>query len=354
MKSEAIVLPYYGIGDFLTHLPFVLAIAEKNRKSKFIILTKSRTFAKELLLFKKRIDVIYIENEYSLFSSIKEFFKLRNLFKKKKVSRIWIFHRSPRFAIIAFCSSVKERLGYGIGSQKIWLNCKNFLSKKFYKSFPIEKSFEFLKINNIFLDSVEPKLKAIEFINNKIKKKYIKHHKPWIVIGFGSTDIHRTWRMSNFINLIKILDKKKKCSFFLIGSPNERNKAERIISKCMDLGSNIINACFTIEKTISLISQSNFYVGNDTGSSNLALALGIKTFIIHGGTPPYTKTVYRNFYPKLYNSKFLISILPSGGVLRDPHLKGMDSIPRKDGMDLIKPIDVSKVIFQNWRKINNI
>ncbi len=40
MKSEAIVLPYYGIGDFLTHLPFVLAIAKKNRKSKFIVLTK--------------------------------------------------------------------------------------------------------------------------------------------------------------------------------------------------------------------------------------------------------------------------------------------------------------------------
>ncbi len=298
--------------------------------------------------------MFYIENDYGLFSSIKEFFKLRNLFKKRKISRIWIFHRSPRFAIIAFFSSVEERLGYGIGSQKMWLNCKNFLCKKFYKSFPIEKSFEFLKINNIFLDSVEPKLKGIESINNQIKKKYIKYPKPWVVIGFGSTDIHRTWRISNFIDLIKILDRKKKCSFFLIGSPNERNNAKRIISKCMSLKSDIVNACFSIEKTISLISQSNFYVGNDTGSSNLALALGIKTFIIHGGTPPYTKTVYRNFYPKLYNSKFLISILPKGGVLRDPHLKGMDSIPRKDGMDLIKPIDVSKVIFKNWRKKNNI
>ena len=90
----------------------------------------------------------------------------------------------------------------------------------------------------------------------------------------------------------------------------------------------------TISDTF-VISQSNFYVGNDTGSSNLALALGVKTFIIHGGTPPYTRTVYRNFYPKLYNSKFLIPILPKGGVLRDPHLKGMDSIPRKIGMDLI-------------------
>ncbi len=354
MKSEAIVLPYYGIGDFLTHLPFILAIKKKNRQSKFIVLTKSRTFAKELLLFEKEIDVFYIKNNYDLFSSIKEFFKLRSLFKKKKISRIWIFHRSPRFAIIAFFSSIKERLGYGIGSQKIWLNCKNFLSKKFYKSFPIEKSFEFLKINNIFLDSVEPKLQSLKSINGQIKKKYIKYPKPWIVIGFGSTDIHRTWRMSNFIDLIKILDKKKKCSFFLIGAPNEKKYAKRIMSQCTSLKSKIINACFTIEKTISLISLSDFYVGNDTGSSNLALSLSIKTFIIHGGTPPYTKTVYRNFYPNLYNSKFLISILPKEGVLRDPHLKGMDSIPRKEGMDLIKPLEVSKIVFKNWRKARNI
>lgn len=194
---------------------------------------------------------------------------------------------------------------------------------------------------------MEPKLKATESTNKQIKKKYIKYPRPWIVVGSSSTDIHRTWRKSSFVDLIKILDKKKKCSFFLIGSSNEKNDAESIISKSINLKSSIINACFSIEKTISLISQSNFYVGNDTGSSNLALALGVKTFIIHGGTPPYTRTVYRNFYPKLYNSKFLIPILPKGGVLRDPHLKGMDSIPRKIGMDLIKPIDVARVIFKN-------
>ena len=349
MKSEAIVLPYYGIGDFLTHLPFVLAILKKNKKNRFIVLTKSRTFAKELLSFENRIKVVYIKNDYSLFSSIKEFFKLRSILKRNRTSRIWIFHRSPRFAIIAFFSSIKDRLGYGIGLQKIWLNNSNFLNKKFYKSFPIEKSFEFLKINNINLNSVEPKLKSVNSINYYIKKKYAKFKKPWVIIGFGSTDIHRTWRKSNFIDLIKILDKKKKQTFFLIGSINEKKQAENIISKCKSIKSNIVNACFSIDRTISLISQSNFYIGNDTGSSNLALALGIKTFIIHGGTPPYTKTVYRNFYPNKYNSKFLFPILPKGGVLRDPHIKGMNSIPRNLGMNLIKPKEVAGVVLKKIR-----
>ena len=43
MKVQAIILPYYGIGDFLTHLPFVNALIKKFPKDRFIIFTKPRT-----------------------------------------------------------------------------------------------------------------------------------------------------------------------------------------------------------------------------------------------------------------------------------------------------------------------
>jgi len=102
MKSEAIVLPYYGIGDFLTHLPFILALLKKNKKSKFIVLTKSRTFAKKLLLPEKRIEVIYIQNNYNLFSSIKEFFKLINFFKKKKNIKNMDISQKPKICNYSF------------------------------------------------------------------------------------------------------------------------------------------------------------------------------------------------------------------------------------------------------------
>ena len=121
MKVEAIALPYYGIGDFLTHLPFICALAKKNKESKFLILTKSRTFAKELLSFEKRIEVFYIENDHTIFSSIKEFFRLKDLFKKKKVSRIWIFHRSPRFAIIFASFAIPKYTGTHTELEKIFI-----------------------------------------------------------------------------------------------------------------------------------------------------------------------------------------------------------------------------------------
>ena len=41
MKVQAIVLPHYGIGDFLTHLPFVNALLKQFPKDQFIIFTNS-------------------------------------------------------------------------------------------------------------------------------------------------------------------------------------------------------------------------------------------------------------------------------------------------------------------------
>ena len=55
MKVQAIILPYYGIGDFLTHLPFVNALIKKFPKDRFIIFTKPRTKAKSLLKNEKNV-----------------------------------------------------------------------------------------------------------------------------------------------------------------------------------------------------------------------------------------------------------------------------------------------------------
>ena len=54
MNVQAIVLPYYGIGDFLSNLIFINALLKKFPKDKFIIFTKPRTKAKNLLSNEKR------------------------------------------------------------------------------------------------------------------------------------------------------------------------------------------------------------------------------------------------------------------------------------------------------------
>ena len=178
MKVQAIVLPHYGIGDFLTHLPFVNALLKQFSKDQFIIFTKSRTKAKSLLRYQKNVKIYYIRDKNNFFSSSFDFFSLRNFFLKENIIKIWIFHRSPRFAIISFFSKVREILGFGYGIQKQFLNSGKCLNKNFKNSFPVVKGYEFLKTNSINLNPLNPFLKVSEKEIINIKKILIYYQNP--------------------------------------------------------------------------------------------------------------------------------------------------------------------------------
>ena len=344
MNVQAIVLPYYGIGDFLSNLAFINALLRKFPKDKFIIFTKSRTKAKNLMSNIKNVKIFYIKDKYNFFSSITNLFFLRSFFLKKKIKKIWIFHRSPRYAIVSFFSKVKDILGYGYGIQKLFLNSGNFLNNDVKKSIPVIKAYQFLKINNVKLDPLEPFLKVSNKNITKIRKKFKKFPKPWILIGFSSTDKSRTWKNNYFAQLIQLLNKKKKCTFFLVGAPYESDEANKIIKLSKLKRTNIKNFCRSIEETMALMKQSYFYIGNDAGNAHLSLACNLKTYIIHGGSPPYSQTLYKKNYPKKF-LKNLNPILASDGVIRNPNLKTTDTVPQEHGMDLIKPEYVCNFLF---------
>ena len=345
MTVQAIVLPYYGIGDFLSNLTFINSLIKEFPKDKFIILTKPRTKAKELLKNEKNIKIFYIKDSYNLFSSINDFFSIRSFLTKKNIIKIWIFHRSPRFAIIGFFSNIKERLGYGYGIQKYFLNSGKYLNKNFKDLIPVKKAYQFLRLNNINLNPLNPFLKISKKETINIKKSFRLLPRPWILIGFSSSDKSRTWKTSYFIQLIQLLNEKKKCTFFLVGAPYEKQSASEIIKFANIKKSKIKNFCKPINQTMALMCQSQFYIGNDAGNAHLSLACNLKTHIIHGGSPPYNKTVYQNNYPKKF-LKNLKPILPPDGIIRNPNLRTVDTVPQEKGMDLIKPEYVLKKILK--------
>ena len=87
---------------------------------------------------------------------------------------------------------------------------------------------------------------------------------------------------------------------------------------------------------MALMSLSKFYIGNDSGTAHLSLACKLKTYIIHGGSPPYNQTVYKKHYPSVF-LRNLYPIIPPDGKIRNPNLKTSETVIQKEGMDLIKP-----------------
>ena len=111
--KTAIISIYPGIGDIIWHLPFFKALAKTAEKKKIHLFTIKTTLAKEILKYDEIIDKIHYLNETrEFFNTIRNFPKIIRILKKEKIQTIWIFHRSPRYAIIARLAKIKTIHGF--------------------------------------------------------------------------------------------------------------------------------------------------------------------------------------------------------------------------------------------------
>ena len=340
--KTAIISIYPGIGDIIWHLPFFKALAKISEKKKIHLFTIKTTLAKEILKYDEIIDKIHYLNETrEFFNTIQNFPKIIRILKKEKIQTIWIFHRSPRYAIIARLAKIKNIYGFGLGAQKIWLTSKKSIGQNSKKKDNIDKAKRFLNIHGIkFYQNF--KLKFPKFVINRELKKFKKFSKPWISIGFSCNktafmknnlpySFYRTWRPEYFSKLINIfLNKNKKKTVFLMGAENEVNLAKKIKQKCY-LPNNIVISCNPIITNLSILTKSKCFIGNDSGPLNLSGAIGIRSFGLFGASPP------------IKNINNIHALVPPMGPV-DPHKYGFNPISLEKGMDLIKPEYVYKKI----------
>ena len=335
LGKTAIVSIYPGIGDIVWHLPFFRAIANFSEKKKIYLFTRKTTLAKEILKYDKNISkVFYLNDSRKFLNTINNFPKIVSFLKKKNFKTIWIFHRSPRYAIAARLAKIRNIYGFGLGAQKIWLSTKKNIGKNSKKKDNIFKAKKLLSIHNIKLQSNF----KLEFPNTVIKKnlRRLKNlPKPWITIGFSCNktaflkdnlpySFYRTWRPEYFSKLINLINSKnKKKTIFLIGARNESNLAKKIVSQCK-VRNNIIISCKPILMNLSILTKTKCFIGNDSGPLNLSGAMGINSFGLFGASPP------------IKNVSNINAIVPPSGPV-DPHKFGFNPISLEEGMDLLKP-----------------
>ena len=333
--KTAVISIYPGIGDIVWHLPHFKAIAEISSGKEVYLFTKKTTLAKKILKYDNSIaKVYYLKETRKFFNTLRNFPKIINIFKKEKFDTIFIFHRSPTYAIIAKLSNIKNIYGFGLGAQKIWLTTKKDIGTNSRKKNNVFKSKKLLEIHGI-KSKKNFKLNLPKKIVDKESKNLKNLSKPWITIGFSCNktafmknnlpySFYRTWRPKYFSELIDlILNKNKKKTIILIGAKNEVKLAMEIVKKCYQTN-NIVISCKTIITNLSILSKSKCFIGNDSGPLNLAAAMGINSFGLYGASPP------------IKNIKNIKAIVPPTGPV-DPHKYGFNPISLEEGMDLIKP-----------------
>lgn len=131
-------------------------------------------------------------------------------------------------------------------------------------------------------DSAIPHLKLPRTVLEKSQKRMQKFGKNILTIHPGSGSQRKNWHFKNFVELAKRISDKNIVPVFIFGEAEQ----ELFSMSCSMLQSfGVLNESSLVE-VAGFIAVSIVYVGNDSGITHLASALGVPTLALFGHTEP--------------------------------------------------------------------
>ena len=285
--NTGILLSYIGLGTNILHLSYCHEIAKVYGPVKIITLSNNfKDVIEDDPLIK---EVIYLDRYHK---KITDIYKLSKLLKKYNFNNLFIFYPSLRFFLSAKLARIQNIFTYPFFRKKN-LHLV-YTAKKF-----IEKN---LNIKNCPTETVL-------FVDNNKKKmanNYLKKNKKNIIIGAGSSGLTTKWGTNNYINLIKKLNDKHECFYFILGGQEDK----KIINEIVDSAGNQ-NAMSLAEKNIKeitpIIAGSDIYIGNDSFGQHIACQSAKPSIVLLLDTP----SAYSEY------SKNQHQIVPEGVSIKD-------------------------------------
>jgi ADP-heptose:LPS heptosyltransferase len=105
-----------------------------------------------------------------------------------------------------------------------------------------------------------------------------------VVIHPGSGGAHKCWHLDNFLSVARILAKEGVEVVFLFGPAEEERFSEPAIAQIRTAEKLLTN--LSLAEVLGVLGCSRGYIGNDSGITHLAAAMGIRTVVVFGPTDP--------------------------------------------------------------------
>jgi hypothetical protein len=115
------------------------------------------------------------------------------------------------------------------------------------------------------------------------EKGIMPTRKP-VVIHPGSGGAHKCWRLDNFLAVARMLAKEGAEVVFLFGPAEAERFSEPAIAQIRAAGKLLTN--LSLAEVLGVLGCSWGYIGNDSGITHLAAAVGIRTVVVFGPTEP--------------------------------------------------------------------
>jgi heptosyltransferase-2 len=279
-----------GIGDTLWHLPFIRTIAAVSPEGKVIFFAPPSTLARELLAAEPTVaEVAYFAhggNEIARFLNVVRFARL---LRKYNLQRIYILDRTTRPATAAWLAGIPERIGIGLGRQRLWITNPG-IDRKYFHAHPIDWLRQLMASEGIPLNSTEPGLLIRPNVLAAIDAQFATLPRPWLALGIGGSHPSKDWPDGHWRTLMSKLDEVSGGTVFLVGGPALKARADQLIAQSR---AEAINACdLPIIQCAALLQRADLFAGPDSGPLNLAASVGTEAYGLFGLTPPLNYSRY--------------------------------------------------------------
>ncbi|HZT24521.1 MAG TPA: glycosyltransferase family 9 protein [Pseudolabrys sp.] len=284
MSKFAVIQVKQGIGDTIWHLPFVRAIASAAPDHRVSFFVPPRSHARELLAAEPAVsEVVYFAHHGNEIARAINIVRLARLLRRRRFRRIYILDRTTRPAFAAWLSGIPERIGIGLGAQRLWIT-NGGIDQKHFHAHPIGWLKALMQTEGLALPSTEPNLALPPNAFAEIDARFGDLPKPWVVLGLGASHPSKDWPDVHWCALLSKLEEiPTRRTTFLVGGQDCVARADNLIAAS---GSRAINACnLSILQCAALIKRANVFAGNDSGPLNIAAAVGTESYGLFGLTP---------------------------------------------------------------------
>jgi heptosyltransferase-2 len=297
-----------GIGDMIWHLPHIRALA-RHVGGPVTLAAKPRCRAEEILAHEETVrEIILVDRNpkggRGVHDGLLGLWRLIRTLRSHRFDAAVLLHKSASLAFATWAAGIPSRQGYGVGVQRWFLNRGPYLPKSLYwRNRPMERATLFLQSANVAMGEAEPHLKIAPAARVAVQRRLDRLNRPLVVLGIGSSEPMRQWGASRFAALARALIDAGWPTLVLVGGKGEEMMLQQICTLLGDNAAHVVPALgWHMSEIAALLNEAAFYVGNDTGVMNMAVAVGTRAYALFGATPPLS-----------YSAQIVPVLSPSGG-----------------------------------------
>ena len=271
------------MGDFYSNIAYFKQIY-KEEKLKIVFLTRKLTSADIVLNSQNFCEKVYYIKEYrrglkGVIENFKSFVNIVKLLKNINPKKIFILHDSSRYTLSSIFSNVSRDYIYAPGYrlQNFSIKRENKIFKSFFTGPLVSKLANKLLVEKIYKKKISE--------DNSIS--YSIHQKKYVCIMIAQSGTSRQWGKEKYIKIIEYLYSKGFKNFLILSGPLQKNMEKEIVNFFDKFNIEFIKTShLNMQDCLNFLSQSKFYVGNDSGFPHLSISLKIPTIAISGDCVP--------------------------------------------------------------------